>query len=58
MDETIQQARDVALEILHPSRRDLEHGLELRNAVVCESYSLGLRAAVDSEAVPTATLSR
>jgi membrane dipeptidase len=55
MKEAIQHARDVALSILQPSQREIEHGLELhRDAIVCESYGLGLRAAVDGDAVAAA----
>ena len=50
-EENIQQARAVALEILQPSASQLEHGLALhRDAIVCESYSLGLIAPIDGEA--------
>ena len=55
MNETIQKARDVALEILKPDRRELDHGMELhRNSIVCESYGLSLRCAVDGDAVKAA----
>jgi membrane dipeptidase len=55
MNEAIQHARDVALSILRPSQREIEHGLELhRNSIVCESYGLGLRAAVDGDALVAA----
>ena len=55
MNEAIQHAKDVALSILQPSQREIEHGLELhRDAIVCESYGLGLRAAVDGDAVAAA----
>lgn len=55
MNEAIQHAREVALRILVPSQREIEHGLELhRDAVVCESYGLGLRAAVDGDAIAAA----
>lgn len=41
----IQRDRDVALGLLKPSQRDLEHGLALhRECLVAESYSLGLCA--------------
>jgi len=53
--ERIQQTRDVALEILKPTQSQIEHGTELhQNSIVCESYGLGLRAAVDGEAVKAA----
>ncbi|MCZ6678942.1 MAG: membrane dipeptidase [Candidatus Poribacteria bacterium] len=55
MNETIQRARDVALSILKPSRREIEHGLELhKNSLVCESYGFSPRAAVDGDAVKAA----
>jgi membrane dipeptidase len=55
MNQAIQHARDVALDTLQPSQREIEHGLELhRDAVVCESYGLGLRAAVDGDAIAAA----
>jgi membrane dipeptidase len=46
----IEFARNYALEILQPSQRDLEHGLELhRQSLVTESYGLGLHAPVETE---------
>ena len=49
-NEKIQQCWDTALDILKPSKKDVEHGLELHaDALVCESYSLGLGAAADYE---------
>ena len=55
MNDMIQAARDVALDILKPSQRDLDHGLELHeNALVIESYGLGLRAPVDADVVNAA----
>ena len=55
MNESIEKAREVGLGILQPSQRDLEHGLELhRDAVVVESYGLGLSAAIDGDAVARA----
>ena len=45
--DRIQQARDVALDILQPTDSELEHGLELhRDSVVIETYGLGFRASV------------
>ena len=39
MNEQMQKARDVALDILKPSKKDLEHGLDLHaNSVVFDSY--------------------
>jgi membrane dipeptidase len=41
----MQEARDVALGILQPSRRDLEHGLDLHDeSLVVESYGFSPRA--------------
>ena len=55
MNEQIKTARAVALDILKPSQRDLDHGLELHeNALVIESYGLGLRAPVDPDVVNAA----
>ena len=55
MNEQIQSARDVALNIFKPSTRDLDHGLELhQNALVIESYGLGLRAPIDPDTVNNA----
>lgn len=43
---------EAALSFLNPSQRDLEHGLELhRSSLVAESYSLGLHAPVDADAL-------
>lgn len=51
VNEKIQKARDVALSVLKPSQRDLEHGLELHaNSLVFESYGFAPRAAVDGDA--------
>lgn len=50
MNEYIKNAREVALSILKPSKKQLEHGLELhRNSLVFESYGFMPRAAVDAE---------
>lgn len=46
----VQAARDVALSILKPSAKELEHGLELhKQSLVVESYSLGLHAPADPQ---------
>ena len=59
MNEAIQRARDAALDILKPSQRDLEHGMELhKNSVVVESYGFSPRAAVDGDAVKAAIESK
>jgi membrane dipeptidase len=48
----IQSARDVALNILKPSRKHLEHGLELHaQSLVCEAYGFAPRAAPDGRAI-------
>ena len=50
-NETIQKAREVALSVLKPSRKELEHGLELHaNSLVFESYGFSPRCAVDGDA--------
>ncbi|HRU04159.1 MAG TPA: membrane dipeptidase [Candidatus Brocadiia bacterium] len=50
MNETIRQARQVALDILKPSQKDLEHGLELhKNSLVFESYGFSPSAAIDGD---------
>jgi membrane dipeptidase len=55
MNAAIQHAREIALDILKPSQSEIDHGFELhREAIVCESYGLGLRAAVDGDAVAAA----
>ena len=55
MNEKIKEARDVALDILKPSPRDLEHGLELhRHSVVCDTYGFAPRSAIDGDAVQAA----
>jgi membrane dipeptidase len=51
-NEVIQEARQVALDILKPSKKDLEHGLELHaNSVVFDIYGFAPRAAVDGDAM-------
>ena len=55
MNDQMQHARDVALGILKPSQRDIEHGLELHeHALVIESYGLGLRSPIDPDPVNAA----
>ncbi len=55
MNEQIERAREVALGILKPSKADLDRGLAIhRDSVVVESYSLGLMAPVDGQAVAAA----
>jgi membrane dipeptidase len=58
-NEKIQRPREIALDILKPSQRDLEHGLELHaNSLVFESYGFAPRAAVDLRAFQKATEDR
>jgi membrane dipeptidase len=55
MNPAIQLARDVALDKLKPTPRDLDHGLELHaHALVIESYGLGLSAPLDADLVNAA----
>lgn len=49
MNPYIANAREAALSLLKPSARELEYGLALhREALVMESYSLGLHSPIDS----------
>ena len=51
-NQTIQQARETALEVLKPSKKDLEHGLELHaDSVVFDGYGFSPRSAVDGDAI-------
>jgi len=53
--EQIDTARQVGLDILQPTKAQLEHGLELHEAsLVAESYSLGVLAPIDGAAVASA----
>ncbi len=46
----IAKARQLALSVLKPSKRDLEHGLELHaNSLVFDSYGFSPRCAIDGE---------
>lgn len=46
----IQASRRAALDLLQPSRKDLEHGLELHaHSVVFDSYGFSPRAAIDGD---------
>jgi membrane dipeptidase len=48
-------ARDAALEVLKPSRAELEHGLEVhRQSLVFDSYGFSPRAAIDVKAFTAA----
>jgi membrane dipeptidase len=54
-NEAIQHPRQIALDILKPSRAELEHGLELHaESLVIESYGFAPRAAVDGDAIRAA----
>ena len=45
-------SRQVALELLKPSKRELEHGLELHaDALVCEAYGFAPRGPVPDDKV-------
>lgn len=49
-NETIEKARQAALEVLKPTPVQLQHGLELHAAsVVCESYGFSPRSAWDGD---------
>lgn len=51
-NEVIQNARRVALDVLKPNKKDLEHGLELHaNSLVFDIYGFAPRAAVDGDAI-------
>ena len=51
-NEVIQGARQVALDILRPSKKDLEHGLELHaDSLVFDIYGFAPRAAVDGDSI-------
>jgi membrane dipeptidase len=52
MNRKIQEAWDISLGILKPSRKDLEHGLELhKNSVVIDGYGFTPIAALRSDAL-------
>ena len=52
LNPSIQYARTVALKILKPSARDLQHGLELHaDSIVFDSYGFAPRAAIDGDAM-------
>jgi membrane dipeptidase len=54
-EKKIAAAREVALSILKPTPKQLEHGLELHaNSLVVESYGFSPRAAVDGAALKQA----
>ncbi|MEE3369218.1 MAG: membrane dipeptidase [Planctomycetota bacterium] len=55
LNPQMQQARDAALDILQPSPRDLEHGLQLHHdALVFDAYGFSPRSAVDGAALARA----
>ena len=52
MNDGAERARAIGLDVLRPSAKELEHGLELHEeALVFESYGFSPRAVVDGEAV-------
>jgi len=52
MNSKIKYARECALAILTPSKKDLEHGLELhKNSIVFDSYGFSPNSPVDGDAV-------
>lgn len=54
-NQQVQKARQVALKILKPSSKELEHGLELHaNSLVVESYGFSPRTAVDGDKMKAA----
>lgn len=55
LNEQIKSNREVALNILQPTQKQLEHGLELhRNSLVMDTYGFMPRAAVDGDAIAAA----
>jgi membrane dipeptidase len=54
-NKKIQEAREVALKILKPTRKQIEHGFELHaNSLVIEPYGFSPRAAVDGQKIAEA----
>jgi len=52
MNDGAERARAIGLDVLQPSAKELQHGLELHEeALVFESYGFSPRAVVDGEAV-------
>jgi len=52
MNPQIEEARQVALAILKPTKRELEHGQELhRDAVVIDAYGFAPRTAIDNDKI-------
>ncbi len=55
MNDTMKSAYDIALNILKPTKAQLEHGLELhRNSIVFDTYGFQPTAAVDGAAIVAA----
>lgn len=55
LNPQMRQARETALRILKPTKRELEHGLELHaNSLVFETYGFMPRAAVDGSGIAAA----
>ena len=55
LNPKIQRDREIGLDILKPSKRDLEHGLRLHaESIVFDGYSFSPRAAVDGDALAAA----
>lgn len=55
MNSQIKKAREVALKILKPTKKQLEHGLELhRNSLVFDTYGFMPRAAVNGDVIAAA----
>ena len=55
LNPTIQAAREVALGVLKPTAKELEHGLRLHaESVVFDAYGFSPRAAVDGDALAAA----
>jgi membrane dipeptidase len=51
-NETIHRAREIAADVLQPSPKELEHGLELHaNSLVFDTYGFAPRAALDGDAL-------
>jgi len=55
LNDQINTYRNVALDVLKPSKKDLEHGLELhKNSLVMDTYGFMPRAAVDGKYINSA----
>ncbi len=55
LNDVMKEDRDIALQILKPSKRDLEYGLGLhKESVVFDTYGFMPRAAYDGEAIAAA----